>query len=185
MRSSGVAADRALREAFIAAGPEMLEYLERHTRRSLFQVYRHQPDYRQELPKSGARGRPLEPLPFDGRHRWGKEFDRVRWPLPELMLFGGMMVTAGGRRRVSCESGGSVDSFQLGSEVVPALCSGSAALQARDAACSGNGACGEAFFKNLLDRRVAIWVQTRRPRGSLVNTNEPCGLGRRARRVEG
>src|SRR5574341_2225890 len=59
-------ADRPLREAFIAAGPEMLEYLQKHADVG-FQMYRHAPDYRQELPGAAQGGRPLEPLPFDGR----------------------------------------------------------------------------------------------------------------------
>ena len=93
MRSSTAAQIATLREAFIAAGPQMLEYLE--TRADVrFQIYRHHPDYRQELPGAAEGGRPLEPLPFDGR-TLGQAFDRVRWPLPELMLFGGMMVTRG------------------------------------------------------------------------------------------
>ena len=45
--------DRGLREAFIAAGPEMLEYLEKKAD-VRFQMYRHAPDYRQELPGAGA-----------------------------------------------------------------------------------------------------------------------------------
>src|SRR5512143_835223 len=56
----GDRADRALREAFIAAGHEMLEYLARHTDVG-FRVYRQQPDYRQELPGAALGGRPLEP----------------------------------------------------------------------------------------------------------------------------
>ena len=48
----GDRADRKLREAFIAAGPEMLDYLARHTDVG-FRVYRQQPDYRQELQASG------------------------------------------------------------------------------------------------------------------------------------
>lgn len=108
-------ADRALREAFITAGPEMLEYLERHTDIG-FQMYRHAPDYRQELPGAAQGGRPLEPLPFDGR-TLGKEFDRLRWPIPELMLFGGMMVTRGEAARL-LRIGRSLDSFALGVRLI-------------------------------------------------------------------
>lgn len=49
-------------------------------------------DYRQELPGAGQGGRPLEPQAFDGR-LLGADFDRLASPLPELMVFGGMMVT--------------------------------------------------------------------------------------------
>ena len=50
------------------------------------------------LPAGSSRrrrgGRALEPLPFDGREL-GADFARLAWPIPELMLFGGMMVTRG------------------------------------------------------------------------------------------
>jgi len=54
----------------------MLDYLARHTDVG-FRVYRQQPDYRQDLPEAALGGRPLEPLPFDGR-TLGKDFQRVR-----------------------------------------------------------------------------------------------------------
>lgn len=97
----GCRAERPLREMFLAAGPEMLRYLEERTD-VRFTVYRHHPDYRQDLPGAAQGGRPLEPLPFDGR-TLGKNFDRVRAPLPELMVWGGMMVTRG-RSHACCES---------------------------------------------------------------------------------
>src|SRR5579875_579746 len=86
-------AERALREKFLAAGPEMLRYLEERSD-VRFKIYPHHPDYRQELPGAAEGGRPLEPIPFDGR-TLGKNFNRVRAPLPELMVFGRIMVTRG------------------------------------------------------------------------------------------
>jgi 3-oxosteroid 1-dehydrogenase len=52
------------------------------------------PDYRQDHPGAAAGGRALEPLPFDGR-TLGDDFARIGWPIRELMLFGGMMITRG------------------------------------------------------------------------------------------
>lgn len=49
-------------------------------------------DYRQDLPGAAQGWRPLDPLPFDGR-KLGGDFNRLSAPLPELMLFRGMMVT--------------------------------------------------------------------------------------------
>ena len=49
------------------------------------------PDYYPELPGATAGGRVLEPEPFDGR-QLGREFRRLRPPLPEFTLFGGMMI---------------------------------------------------------------------------------------------
>ena len=72
----GTRADPALREAFIVAGPRMLQYLEERTD-VRFRSYLTSVDYRQDLPGAARGGRPLEPLPFDGR-TLGKAFDRVR-----------------------------------------------------------------------------------------------------------
>lgn len=153
-------ADRALREAFIAAGPRMLEYLE--TRADVrFQIYRHHPDYRQELPGAAEGGRPLEPLPFDGR-MLGPAFDRVRWPLPELMLFGGMMVTRGEVARL-LRIPRSWDAFWLGVRL--------SARHVRDRWRHARGtrlvlgnALAARLFKSLLDRRVTIWFNGRTAR---------------------
>ena len=85
--------DRAMRRAFLDAGPKMLADLEDRAGIS-FRPYLTAPDYRQEHPGAVSGGRALEPLPFDGRELGG-DFARLAWPLPELMLFGAMMITRG------------------------------------------------------------------------------------------
>ncbi len=89
----GDRAPRAMRERFVAAGREMVEYLDRYAGMS-YRPYPAQPDYRQELPGAGQGWRPLEPMPFDGR-TLGAQFEALAWPIPELMVFGRMMVTRG------------------------------------------------------------------------------------------
>jgi succinate dehydrogenase/fumarate reductase flavoprotein subunit len=85
--------DPAMRQAFLASAPRMLRNLE--ARAGLgFRPYGTAPDYRQDHAGAAKGGRPLEPLPFDGR-TLGAAFSRLAWPIPELMLFGGMMVTRG------------------------------------------------------------------------------------------
>ena len=49
------------------------------------------PDYRGNLPGAAVFGRAIVPKPFDGR-LLGADFARVRPPIPEYMLLGGMMV---------------------------------------------------------------------------------------------
>ena len=49
------------------------------------------PDYYPEKPGATAGGRVLEPVSFDGA-RLGVNFGRLRPPLPEFTVFGGMMV---------------------------------------------------------------------------------------------
>lgn len=156
----GDRADRKLREAFIAAGPEMLDYLARHTDVG-FRVYRQQPDYRQELPGAALGGRPLEPLPFDGR-TLREDFDRVRWPIPELMLFGGMMVTRGEATRL-LRIGRSLNAFWLGANLVSRFALDRLRYQRGTRLVLGN-ALAARLFRNLLDRRAAVWFSAKTTR---------------------
>ena len=80
----------ALREAFLSRGPEAIAYLESNTEVRL-QPVKVYPDYYPDRPGATAGGRVLEPVVFDGA-RLGIEFGRLRPPLPEFTLFGGMMV---------------------------------------------------------------------------------------------
>ena len=79
-----------LRETFLARGPEAIEYLEANTEMRLWPVKTY-PDYYPEKPGATAGGRVLEPVMFDGA-RLGVNFKRLRPPLPEFTVFGGMMV---------------------------------------------------------------------------------------------
>jgi succinate dehydrogenase/fumarate reductase flavoprotein subunit len=80
----------ALREAFLSRGPEAIDYLERNTEVRL-QPVKVYPDYYPDRPGATAGGRVLEPIAFDGT-KLGANFSRLRPPLPEFTLFGGMMV---------------------------------------------------------------------------------------------
>ena len=79
-----------LRETFLARGPEAVGYLQANTEVRL-QPVKTYPDYYPEKPGSTAGGRVLEPVSFDGAEL-GKDFARLRPPLPEFTVFGGMMV---------------------------------------------------------------------------------------------
>jgi succinate dehydrogenase/fumarate reductase flavoprotein subunit len=78
------------REAFLAAGPIALDYLEAGTEVKFVAPPMH-PDYHSNQPGRALAGRALSPLPFDGR-LLGKDFDRVRPPIAPFMVLGGMMV---------------------------------------------------------------------------------------------
>ena len=85
----GDRAPRELREAYLARGGEMVEYLDRigvgfwHSKTVV--------DYHPEIPGS-ARGRALEPQTFDGRVLGKADFGRIRRPVPEFALFGGTLM---------------------------------------------------------------------------------------------
>ena len=80
--------DRAT--AFLRAAPEMVDFLEDNTS-VRFRAYPYHPDYLATLEGATLRGRVLEPVPFDAAVL-GRQFRNLRPPLPEFMLFGGMMV---------------------------------------------------------------------------------------------
>ncbi len=80
----------AVREAFLAAGPAALDYLEARTEVKFRAPPRH-PDYHSNQPGRALAGRALAPLPFDAR-LLGADFGRVRPPIAPFMVLGGMMV---------------------------------------------------------------------------------------------
>lgn len=78
-------------DAFLRRGDEAIRFLEANTSVKLQPVRRY-PDYYPDAAGSTAGGRVLEPVPFDGREL-GTDFALLRDPLPEFLLFGGMMVS--------------------------------------------------------------------------------------------
>lgn len=83
--------DPEMLEAFLQRGSEAIEYLEARTSLQLQPVVTY-PDYYPDRPGATPGARVLEPRPFDAR-TLGTQFTRLRAPLPEFMLFGGMMIS--------------------------------------------------------------------------------------------
>ena len=153
----GERADRSLREAFIAAGPPMIDLLHERTE-VRFKPYAQSPDYRQDLPGAGQGGRPLEPLPFDGR-TLGDDFDKLRWPLRELMLFGGMMVTRGEAVRL-LRVHRSLDSLRLGASLLTRYARDRLRYRRGTRLVLGNALIAR-LLRDLRERGVAILLGTR------------------------
>lgn len=80
----------ALREAFLESGPEAIALLESMTDVK-FRPYAMHPDYEQRHEGATMCGRALEPVPLDGKVL-GPDLHRIRPPIPEFTVFGGMMV---------------------------------------------------------------------------------------------
>jgi succinate dehydrogenase/fumarate reductase flavoprotein subunit len=78
------------REAYLSTGSDVVDYLERRSEVK-FTPYRLHPDYLANRPGATAAGRPLAPVPFDGR-LLGRDFAKVRAPIGEFMALGGMMI---------------------------------------------------------------------------------------------
>jgi succinate dehydrogenase/fumarate reductase flavoprotein subunit len=81
---------RELRDGFLSSGPEAIDYLMERTDVQFLPCGPH-PDYRSNMAGAAVAGRAIVPAPFDGRVL-GSDFRRVRAPIPEFMVFGGMMV---------------------------------------------------------------------------------------------
>lgn len=76
------------RQAYLATGPQVVDYLRAKSEVRFVPSGKH-PDYR-DLPGASVAGRTLAPEVFDGR-LLGRDFERVRPPIPEFMVLGGMM----------------------------------------------------------------------------------------------
>jgi succinate dehydrogenase/fumarate reductase flavoprotein subunit len=152
----GERAPRDLREAFVASGAEMVEYLDRRTD-VRFRPYPHHPDYRQDLPGAAQGWRPLEPMPFDGR-TLGGHFDEVGWPIPELMLLGGMMVTRGEAAQF-LRLGRSWESLRLAARLLVRHAADRTRYRRGTRLVLGNALVAR-LYRNLLDRGVAVRLGT-------------------------
>ena len=82
--------NRDLRSTFLQTGPAAIDYLSAKTDVQFVPCGKH-PDYRSNMPGAAITGRAIVPQAFDGR-LLGNDFKRIRAPIPEFMLLGGMMV---------------------------------------------------------------------------------------------
>jgi len=165
----GERAERSLREAFLAAGPAMIAFLERHAG-FRFRAYAVHPDYRQDLPGAASGMRPLEPPEFDGR-LLGEEFERIGWPIRELMLLGGMMVTRG-EAATLLRAGRSLAGALLGARLVLRHLADRSRYPRGTRLVLGNALVAR-LYKNLLDRRVPVWCEAATDR--LISDGEVLG----------
>ena len=87
-----IGGDRASehRRIYLRDGPSVIDYLSERTDVKFLPCGLH-PDYRNNIAGAGLSGRAIIPENFDGR-LLGKDFERVRPPIPEFLLMGGMMV---------------------------------------------------------------------------------------------
>ncbi|MAT51139.1 MAG: FAD-binding dehydrogenase, partial [Porticoccaceae bacterium] len=83
--------NEALIDAFLEQGPKMVDYFRLNTDVQLVpRMYA--PDYQSEVEGASYGGRALDPAVFDGREL-GDWFPLLRAPLPQMTIFGGMMVS--------------------------------------------------------------------------------------------
>jgi len=82
--------DVALVEAFLENGPKMVSFFEANTALQ-FDHRAYSPDYHPDKPGAAMGGRVIDAKDYDGR-RLGKHFDRLRPPIGDFTVFGGMML---------------------------------------------------------------------------------------------
>jgi len=88
--TAGNRSSREMKLAYLDNAPRMAAYFERHSDLKLV-ARDHSPDYPPDLPGARLGGRTMDPAEFDGR-LLGPEFERLRAPLPQFTILGGMMV---------------------------------------------------------------------------------------------
>ncbi len=86
----GNRAERALIDAYLANGPEMIEWLAANSE-TVFQISPPSSDWYPEVPGAVDFGRLLAPSEYDGK-KLGKNFDRLQKPRQEFNAPGGMMI---------------------------------------------------------------------------------------------
>ncbi len=87
---SAGAAGAEMRALYLRDGPDVIDYLMEKTDVQFVPCGKH-PDYRNNMPGAAVHGRAIIPANFDGR-LLGRDFARVKAPIDEFMLMGGMMV---------------------------------------------------------------------------------------------
>ena len=82
--------DKERRQVYLENGPNVIDYLMERSEVKFSPSGRH-PDYRNNVSGAAVEGRAIVAEVFDGR-KLGADFERVRPPIEEFMLFDGMMV---------------------------------------------------------------------------------------------
>lgn len=160
-----------MREAYLANAPRMIEDL--HERAGIgFRPYLTAPDYRQDHPGAASGGRPLEPLPFDGR-LLGADFSRLAWPLPELMVFGRMMVTRAEAARL-VRADRSLAAMWLGARLLERYLRDRTRYARGTRLVLGNALVAR-LFEAVLDRGVPVWTAAQSER-LLQHDGRICGV---------
>lgn len=146
-----------LRRAFLENGPRAVATLE-HSSDVKFRPFSLHPDYLAELEGSTMFGRPIEPLPFDGR-KLGDRFTWLRAPIQEFTILGGMMVD---RKDVSqlMAAARSVKSAYYAAKLVGRHILDRIRHTRGTRLVMGNALCGRLLY-SLTQRGVPIWLDAK------------------------
>src|SRR5499427_341271 len=151
----GAAPDKR-RDTYLQTGPQVVDYLDRRSEVK-FTPYTRHPDYLANHPGATIGGRPLAPLPFDGR-LLGADFELVRPPIGEFMALGGMMI---GRDDIEplARPFASPDAFRAAASLLWRHATDRLRYRRGTRLLMGNALTAR-LFHSLRQRNVPIWLNT-------------------------
>jgi 3-oxosteroid 1-dehydrogenase len=144
-------------EAYVDAAPQMLKYLSErtHLRMQCMLTY---PDYYPEAPGGKPGGRSVEPEHFDAR-RLGDEFERLRPPAVQELMFGRISMTATEAHHLLARHPG-WGKLTMGIMLRYWFDLGGRLKGKRDRCLSLGNALMGMLRRSLLDRDVPLWLHT-------------------------
>lgn len=146
----------AMKMAFLEAGPRMLDYLQAKTRLQLT-ARTYSPDYYPDVEGAALGGRSMDPTAFDGREL-GADFAKLRDPLPEFTVLGGMMVTMTDVNHLLNVSK-SLASWRHGAKMVARYAADRLRHRRGTRLVLGNALAAQ-LYRSVLDRAIPIWLDS-------------------------
>lgn len=146
---------RGLRQAYLSTAPDVVDYLREKTAVHFVPSGKH-PDYR-DLPGAAISGRALAPETFDGR-LLGRDFERVRPPIPEFMVLGGMMAGKADIPRL-IHRFSSLGNFMYAGRLFLRYLSDRLRYSRGTRLVMGNALVARLFY-SLLQQKVPVWFDT-------------------------
>ena len=159
----GDAAPADMQRAFLRAGPEAIDYLQRNTALKLA-ARTYSPDYYPDRDGASLGGRSLDPMMFDGREL-GDSFALLRDPLAEFVVLGGMMVTVTDVRHLLAATR-SFSSWKEAMKLVLRFWGDRLSGFHRGTRLVLGNALAARLFRSVLDRKIPFWLST--PLQSLI-----------------
>lgn len=144
----------AATQKYLEYGPDIIDYFEKHSDVQFLPCGTH-PDYL-DMEGAAVSGRAIIPRPFDGR-LLKKEFEHVRPPIDEFMLFGGMMVSKDDIARL-LRRYQSVEGFVHGAKLVTRYALDRLKYSRGTRLVMGNALVARLYY-SLLSRKVAVEFQ--------------------------
>lgn len=144
-----------LAEAFLANGPDMMDFMLRHS--AVQMTVRHGPDYFPDLLGGSTGGRAFTPLLFDGREL-GHEIARLRPPLKQFNAPWGMMINLADMQH-AMKADRSIRSAIYMAKLFARFVADNL-LYGRGTRLTMGNAMAARFLKSAIDAGVRLWTES-------------------------